>query len=95
MQSLGDSGVDDFDFIVRTHYEHIYDICSRCKRSAIIGTPGIAKSVSILYPMLKYFIKYENDIINAPPVVLQSGEDAYLFFMARAIISHVLWIHLL
>ena len=80
VQSLGECGVDDFDFIVRTHYEHIYNFCSRHKRSAIIGTPGIAKSVSILYPMLKHFIKYENDIINAPPVVLQSGESGFLFF---------------
>jgi hypothetical protein len=47
----------------------------------VIGTPGIAKSVSLLYPLLDHFLQ-SNTSTNSSPVLLHSvaREDAYLFF---------------
>jgi hypothetical protein len=46
----------------------------------VIGTPGIAKSVSLLYPLLDHILK-SNNSPDSSPVLLHSvaGRDAYLF----------------
>ena len=71
-----------FNFIIRKHYKHIYGKCNEDDAYGIIGTPGIAKSVSLLYPLLTHFGQYKDSITDAPPVMLQScmADDAHLFF---------------
>ena len=71
-----------FNFIIRKHYKHIYGKCNEDDAYGIIGTPGIAKSVSLLYPLLSHFGQYKDSISDAPPVLLHScmGDIAHLFF---------------
>ena len=67
------------NFVVRKCYESIYKKCFdyKSKKSCIIGTPGIAKSVSLCYPLLKHFIPCvkSGDFENALPVVLHHPES--------------------
>ena len=74
------------NFVVRKCYEPIYKKCfdSKGKKSCIIGTPGISKSVSLCYPLLKHFIPHvkSGDFENALPVVLHHPESD------RALIWH-------
>ena len=74
------SDISLFNFIIRTHYQPLYEKC-RAKRNGIIGTPGIAKSVSLLYPLLDHILKSKNSP-DSSPVLLHSvsGDEAYLFF---------------
>ena len=83
---LKDTGIDikdnGFKFIIRKYYKHIYGQCNEDDAYGIIGTPGIAKSVSLLYPILSHFGQYKDSIADAPPVLLHScrTDDAHLFF---------------
>jgi len=69
-----------FNFIIRTHYGPLYAKCTT-RRNGVIGTPGIAKSVSLLYPLLDHFLQSKT-CTNSSPVLLHSVArgDAYLFF---------------
>jgi hypothetical protein len=69
-----------FNFIIRTHYKPLYEKCFDT-RNGVIGTPGIAKSVSRLYPLLNHHLKWKNSL-DSPPVLLHSIErdDLFLFF---------------
>ena len=71
-----------FNFIIRKHYKHIYGKCNEDDAYGIIGTPGIAKSVSLLYPLLSHFGQYKDSISDAPPVLLHCcrTDVAHLFF---------------
>ena len=83
---LKDTGIDikdnGFKFIIRKYYKHIYGKCNEDDAYGIIGTPGIAKSVSLLYPLLSHFGQYKHSIADAPPILLHScfTNDAHLFF---------------
>jgi hypothetical protein len=69
-----------FNFIIRTYYGPLYEKCTT-RRNGVIGTPGIAKSVSLLYPLLDHFLPSKT-CANSSPVLLHSVArgDAYLFF---------------
>jgi len=74
---------NEFKFVIRKYYKHIYGKCNvEDDAYGIIGTPGIAKSVSLLYPILSHFGQYKDSIADAPPVLLHScrTDDAHLFF---------------
>ena len=73
---------NEFNFVIRKHYKHIYGECNEARRSGIIGTPGIAKSVSLLYRLLSHFGQYKDSISDAPPVLIHTcnTDDAHLFF---------------
>ena len=71
---------DMMNFVVRKCYEPLYKKCFDYpkKKICIIGTPGIAKSVSLCYPLLKHFVK-SGDFENAHPVVLHHPESDRAF----------------
>lgn len=76
-EEIASSTINDtttFNFVIRKHYPEIYKKC-KTERNGIIGTPGIAKSVSLLYPLLDHIANKSPDT----PVVLHSGEDAHVF----------------
>lgn len=57
-QVLVENGM--MNFIVRKHYKPIYANCT-CMFNGIVGTPGIGKSVSLLYPLINHFTPYIRD----------------------------------
>ena len=70
----------DFNFIIRKHYKNIYDQCV-LKENAIIGVPGTAQSVSLLYPLLSHFIQNKESVEDAPVLLHSCFTDrAHLFF---------------
>ena len=82
-QSEIDMKDDEFKFVIRKYYKHIYGKCNvEDGAFGIIGTPGIAKSVSLLYRLLSHFGQYKDSIADAPPVLLHSclTDEAHLFF---------------
>ena len=81
-QSEIDMKDDEFKFVIRKYYKHIYGKCNGLPAFGIIGTPGNAKSVSLLYPLLTHFGQYKDSIADAPPVLLHSclTDEAHLFF---------------
>lgn len=66
--------IQTFKFVIRKHYPAIYNKCT-LRRNGIIGTPGIAKSVSLLYPLLDHLANKSPDI----PVLLHSANYSSLF----------------
>ena len=66
--------IQTFKFVIRKHYPAIYNKCTE-ERNGIIGTPGIAKSVSLLYPLLDHLANKSPDI----PVLLHSAKKGFLF----------------
>lgn len=74
IQSVNINEIQTFKFIIRKHYPAIYNKCI-LERNGIIGTPGIAKSVSLLYPLLDHIANKPVDI----PVLLHSKGNGYLF----------------
>jgi len=70
------------EFVIRKHYEPLYSSLND-RRNGVIGTPGVAKSVSLLYPLLKHFTPHVADksFEKAPPVVIHSvlGGQAFIF----------------
>lgn len=75
IQSVDNNEIQTFNFVIRKHYPAIYNKCT-LERNGIIGTPGIAKSVSLLYPLLDHLANKSADI----PVLLHSGGEASIFW---------------
>ncbi len=79
-EQIDSFGTELFHFIIRTHYQPLYRQCTT-ERNGVIGTPGIAKSVSLLYPLLDHILQ-SNTGTNSSPVLLHSVAqgNAFLFF---------------